>query len=200
MPTSKPPVLQVLWEPWPDTDEGDWDRGGYEAFAGRYWLDALEPDGTFRTKGYRAMFAGCTTCRRDEGDPKVHVPNINDLKPKASRRKCPTWKTVESVVKSFGGWKAVHYVELEAHEGLHWQPIPQRRRVVESCPVCEGTGLGKTAEFDARGRLSSRVYPPCEAGCRSYTYGERGEVQTTYEGPVRPDRFSMTEEQKRIRI
>lgn len=194
------PVLQVLWEPWPDSGEGAWNRDGYEAFAGWYWLDALEPDGTFQNKGYRAMFAGCTTCRRDASDPRVHVPNINDLKPEAPRRKCPTWKTVESVVKSFGGWKKVHYVELKANEGLHWQPIPQRRRVIEACQVCGGTGLGKTIEQDASGRISKRIFPPCDAGCGSYTYGGRGEVQIRYEGPVRMDRHGMTAEQKRIRI
>jgi len=195
MPKTQPPVLQVLFQPWPDT-EHPWDRDGYEAFAGRYFLDALEPDGSFRVRGYRSALVGCTTCRRDAKDARVHVPNINDLKKEGPRRKCPTWKTVEAVVKSFGGWKRVHYVELEAHEGLEYQPIPQRRREVVTCGVCGGSGFLKGwAELDP---IPKRI-PACDAGCGSYTYGGRGEVQRTYEGPVRPDRLAMTEAQRRVR-
>lgn len=192
------PLLQVLFEPWPAAAGAD--RGGYEAFAGRYLLDALDENGAFKVRGYRAVVAGCTTCRRSDADERVHWPDLNDLAPGKPKRRCPQWKTVEAVVKSFGGWKRVHYVELAKHEGLGYQPVPQRRRVIEPCPVCEGTGLSKVAEFDAKGRLSRRIYPPCAAGCGSYGYGTRGEVQVTFEGPVRPDRHSMSAEQRRMRV
>lgn len=192
------PLLQVLFEPWPASAGAD--REGYEVFAGHYLLDALDENGDFIDRGYRAVVAGCTTCRRSPLDDKVHYPNLNDLAPDKPKRRCPQWKTVEAVVKSFGGWKRVQYVELAENEGLHYQPVPQRRRVIEPCPVCEGTGLGKTAEFDAKGRLSRRIYPPCDAGCGSYGYGTKGEVQIAYEGPVRPDRHSMTAVQRRMRV
>lgn len=200
-------TLQVLWEPWPDTDEGVWNRSGYEAFAGTYWLDALEKDGTFRNRGYRAKVSGCTTCRREESDPRAHVPNINDLKPKGPQRKCPTWKTVEAVVKAFGGWKKVHYVELESHEGLAYQPVPQRRREIVKCPACGGTGLGPmdtealSQWYETRSREDeARIYPPCAAGCASYGYRSKGEVLLKYEGPLRPDRHAMSEVQRRMRV
>lgn len=192
------PLLQVLFEPWPASAGAD--REGYEVFAGHYLLDALDENGDFIDRGYRAVVAGCTTCRRSPLDDKVHYPNLNDLKPDAPKRRCPQWKTVEAVVKSFGGWKRVQYVELAENEGLHYQPVPQRRRVIEPCPVCEGTGLGKTLELDTSGRISKRIFPPCDAGCGSYGYGTKGEVQIAYEGPVRPDRHSMTAVQRRMRV
>jgi hypothetical protein len=188
----KPPALQVLFEPWPD--EAGADRDGYEAFAGQYLLDALEPDGSFRARGFRAVVSGCTTCRRDEKDPKVHVPNLNDLGRRKSRVLCPKWRRVEALVKVFGGWKRVHYVELDEHEGLQYQPIPQRRREVRPCAVCRGTGFGTAIILDEEVRL-----PECDAGCGSYTYGGSGEVQVTYEGPVVPDRHGMSAAQRRIR-
>lgn len=190
----KPPALQVLFEPWPD--EAGADRDGYEAFAGHYLLDALEPSGAFKVRGFRAIVAGCTTCRRDAKDGKVHVPNINDLKQDGPWRRCPQWKRVEAIVKAFGGWKAAHYVELAEHEGLGYQPIPQRRRDIATCPVCEGSGLGKLDLARADGRL----YGKCEGpGCGSWTYGGRGEVRQVYEGPVRPDRHGMSAVQLRKR-
>lgn len=200
----QPPALQVLFEPWPDSA---WETGrsDYEVFAGQYLLDALEANGSMQVRGFRAVVAGCTTCRRSDKDARVHWPNINDLAPDKPKRRCPQWKKVEAIVKAFGGWKRAHYVELAEHEGLEYQPIPQRRRVIEPCPVCEGTGfLGKAAEFDAAARpsqrISRRIYPPCNAGCGSYGYGTKGEVQITYEGPVRADRYDMTDEQRRLRV
>lgn len=190
----KPPLLQVLFEPWPASAGAD--REGYEAFAGHYLLDALDETGAMKVRGFRAVVAGCTTCRRDEKDARVHVLNINDLKSEGPRRRCPQWKKVEAIVKAFGGWKQVQYVELSANEGLGYQPIPQRRRVIEPCPVCEGSGYLKGwARLDP----IPRKIPPCAAGCGSYGYGTRGEVQITYEGPVRPDRHGMTDAQRRIR-
>lgn len=190
MRTPKPSALQVLFEPWPASANAD--RDGYEVFAGQYLLDALEPSGEMKVRGFRAMVAGCTTCRRDEKDARVHVPNINDLKPDGSRRRCPQWKRVEAIVKAFGGWKAAHYVELAEYEGLQYQPIPQRRRVVEPCPVCRGTGYGGYID-------GTKGFADCPAGCSSYTYRGRGEVQIAYEGPVRPDRHGMTAAQLRKR-
>lgn len=192
--TPKPPVLQVLFEPWPASANAD--REGYEVFAGQYLIDALDESGAFKARGFRAVVQGCTTCRRSDKDARVHWPNINDLAPKKPKRRCPQWKRVEAIVRQFGGWKRVHYVELPEHEGLAYQPIPQRRRVIEKCPVCEGTGLGKLNLASKPGHL----YDKCEAGCGSYGYGTRGEVQITYEGPVRPDRFGMRVEQLRKRV
>jgi hypothetical protein len=200
----KPPALQVLFEPWPD--EAGADRDGYEAFAGHYLLDALEPSGEFKVRGFRAVVAGCTTCRRDAKDARVHVPNINDLKPEGPRRRCPQWKRVEAIVKAFGGWKAVHYVELAMNEGLGYQPIPQRRREVVKCPACDGTGLGPmdhealSAWYETRSKADeARIHPPCDAGCGSYGYRSKGELLVSYEGPVRPDRHAMTAAQRRTR-
>lgn len=190
MATAKPPVLQVLFEPWPASANAD--RDGYEAFAGHYLLDALEADGSMKVRGFRAIVAGCTTCRRDGKDPRVHVPNINDLKKDGPRRRCPQWKRVEAIVKAFGGWKLAHYVELPEHEGLEYQPIPQRRRVIEKCPACDGTGY---AGWD----VDMKNFVKCDAGCRAYNYQGRGEVQFTYEGPVRPDRHAMSAAQRRAR-
>jgi hypothetical protein len=187
------PTLQVLFEPWPASAGAD--REGYEVIAGQYLLDALNESGEFKVRGFRAVVAGCTTCRRSPLDDKVHYPNLNDLAPDKPKRRCPQWKRVEAIVKAFGGWKRVHYVELAEHEGLGYQPVPQRRRVIEPCPVCEGTGLGK---LDLS-LPNNRLYGPCEAGCGSYGYGTRGEVQITYEGPVRPDRHAMTDAQRRVR-
>ena len=191
MRTPKPPALQVLFEPFPDGDE-PWDREGSEAFAGRYYFDALEPSGEMKVRGFRAIVAGCTTCRRDEKDSRVHVPNINDLKKDEPRRRCPQWKQVEVIVKAFGGWKRVHYVELAEYEGLQYQPIPQRRREVTTCEVCRGTGYGGYID-------GTKGFADCPAGCGSYTYRGRGEVQRVYEGPVRPDRHGMTATQLRMR-
>lgn len=189
----KPPLLQVLFEPWPASAGAD--REGYEVFAGHYLLDALDESGEFKVRGYRAVVAGCTTCRRSDADERVHYPDLNDLKPDAPKRRCPQWKKIEAIVKAFGGWKRVHYVELAEHEGLEYQLIPQRRRVIEPCPVCKGTGLGKLNLESKPGHL----YDKCEAGCGSYGYGTRGEVQIAYEGPVRPDRHGMSAEQRRLR-
>jgi len=204
MKTPKPPVLQVLFEPWPASANAD--RDGYEAFAGQYLLDALEPDGTMKVRGFRAVVAGCTTCRRSDADERVHWPNLNDLAPDKPKRRCPRWKTVEAIVKDFGGWKRVHYVELAESEGLGYQPIPQRRRTIEKCPVCDGSGLGKldtdalSRWYETRSKADeARIYPRCPAGCKSYGYRSTGEVLVTYEGPVRPDRHSMSAEQVRMR-
>lgn len=199
------PLLQVLFEPWPASAGAD--REGYEAFAGHYLLDAIEPSGEMKVRGFRAVVAGCTTCRRDEKDPRVHVPNINDLKKDGPRRRCPQWKRVEAIVKAFGGWKAAHYVELPEHEGLEYEPIPQRRREIVKCPACDGTGLGPldtdalSKWYETRSREDeARIYPPCEAGCASYRYRSKGEVLVKYEGPVRPDRHGMSAEQRRMRV
>jgi hypothetical protein len=121
------PLLQVLFEPWPASAGAN--RDGYEVFAGRYLLDALDESGEFKVRGFRAVVAGCTTCRRSDADARVHWPDLNDLAPDKPKRKCPQWKTVEAIVKSFGGWKRVHYVELAKHDGLGYQPVPQRQRV-----------------------------------------------------------------------
>lgn len=188
----KPPALQVLFEPWPASAGAD--RDGYEAFAGHYLLDALEPDGSFKVRGFRAIVQGCTTCCRDAKDARVHVPNINDLKPEGPRRRCPQWKRVEAIVKAFGGWKAAHYVELAESEGLGYQPIPQRRREVVPCAVCGGTGFARPVVVNRKVEI-----PKCGSACRSYTYQGRGEVLHVYEGPVRPDRHAMTADQLRKR-
>lgn len=187
---AKPPVLQVLFEPWPA--EAGADREGYEVFAGQYLLDALEPDGALRDRGFRAVVAGCTTCRRSDADERAHWPNLNDLAPDKPKRRCPQWKRVETIVKAFGGWKRVHYVELAANEGLGYQPIPQRRREIAKCPACDGTGY---AGWDT----DMKNFVKCDAGCRAYNYQGRGEVQLTYEGPVRPDRYELSAVQRRIR-
>jgi hypothetical protein len=192
MKTPKPPALQVLFEPWPASAGAD--RDGYEAFAGHYLLDALEPSGDFKVRGFRAVVAGCTTCRRDEKDPRVHVPNINDLKKDGPRRRCPQWKRVESIVKAFGGWKLAHYAELDANEGLRYQPIPQRRREIVPCETCGGTGYARPVVVNGKVHI-----PACGSECGSYGYGTKGEVQITYEGPVRPDRHGMTDAQRRMR-
>lgn len=200
----KPPAVQVLFEPWPA--EAGADREGYEVFAGQYLLDALEPDGALRDRGFRAVVAGCTTCRRSDADERAHWPNLNDLAPDKPKRRCPQWKRVEAIVKAFGGWKRVHYVELAANEGLGYQPIPQRRREIVKCPACDGTGLGPmdmdalSEWYETRTREAERrIHPPCDAGCGSYGYRSKGEVQIVYEGPVRPDRHTLSAVQRRIR-
>lgn len=123
------PLLQVLFEPWPASAGAD--REGYEVFAGTYYLDALEASGELKVLGFRASVAGCTTCRRSPLDERVHWPNLNDLAQDKPKRRCPQWETVEAIVKAFGGWKRAHYVELPENEGLGYQPVPQRHRVVE---------------------------------------------------------------------
>jgi hypothetical protein len=205
----KPPVLQVLFEPFADLPDYTWDREGGEAFAGLYWLDALEPDGSFKVRGYRMHMEGCSGCRRADGNPRAHWDMRNDhpgrFAPKKARR-CGKWQMIESIVKNFGGWQRVHYVELPAYEGITWQPIPQRKRWIIKCPACGGTGLGPmnpealSAWYETRSKADrDRIFPPCDAGCGSYGYRSKGEVLVTYEGPVRPDRFGMTPEQRRIR-
>jgi hypothetical protein len=195
MKTPKPPVLQVLFEPFPDHADYRWDREGGEAFAGNYWLDALDPDGSLKVRGYRVHFEGCSGCRRADDDPRAHWDMRNDdpgaFAPKKPRR-CGKWALVEKIVKSFGGWKRVHYVELAEYEGLSWQPIPHRRYVIEKCPVCEGTGYGGYID-------GTEGFADCAAGCGSYTYQGRGEVKAVYQGPVRPDRHAMTGAQRRVR-
>lgn len=186
----KPPALQVLFEPWPVSAGAD--REGYEVFAGQYLIDALDASGEFKVRGFRAVVAGCTTCRRSDADERVHWPNINDLAPEKPKRRCPQWKKVEAIVKAFGGWEAAHYVELASNEKLEYQPIPQRRRVIEQCPACEGTGhAGWNADMTE--------FLKCDAGCGSYGYHTKGEVQVTFEGPVRPDRHGLLDTQRRIR-
>lgn len=197
MPTSKPPALQVLFEPFPNPEQYQ-SKNGAGAFAGMYWFDALDPDGSLREHGYRATFEGCPYCRRSDDDPKAHWDIRNDG-PAAPKRlyRCGRWGLIEKIVKAFGGWKRVHYVELAEHEGLKYRPIPQRRRIIEACTVCNGSGYLKGwAKLDP---LPKRI-PRCDAGCGSYTYQGRGEVQVTYEGPVRPDRHGMTAEQLRVRV
>lgn len=188
------PLLQVLFEPWPASAGAD--REGYEVFAGHYLLDALDENGDFIDRGYRAVVAGCTTCRRSPLDDKVHYPNLNDLAPDKPKRRCPQWKTVEAVVKSFGGWKRVQYVELAENEGLHYQPVPQRRFDIVKCSACDGTGYDKaTADMRPSERLR---FPLCKTeGCGSY---QRGHHVIPVQGPVRPDRHSMTAVQRRMRV
>lgn len=185
------PLLQVLFEPWPASAGAD--REGYEVFAGQYLIDALDESGEFKVRGFRAVVPGCTTCRRSDADHRVHWPNLNDLAPDKPKRRCPRWKTVEAIVKDFGGWKRAHYVELAENEGLGYQPVPQRRRVIEQCPVCKGSGLGA---WD----MDAKDFVLCAAGCGSYGFRSRGEVQIAYEGPVRPDRHAMSAEQCRMRV
>lgn len=202
---AKPPMLQVLFEPWPLSAGAD--REGYEVFAGQYLLDALDPDGAMRDRGFRAVVGGCTTCRRSDADEKVHFPQANDLAPDKPKRRCPQWKRVEAIVKEFGGWKRVHYVELAANEKLAYQPIPQRRREIVKCPACDGTGLGPldtealSKWYESRSRADeARIYPPCTAGCASYGYRSKGEILVRYEGPVRPDRHGLLDTQRRMRV
>ena len=123
----------------------------------------------------------------------MHWPDLNDIAPDKPKRLCPQWKTVEVIVKGFGGWKRAHYVELAENEGLGYQPIPQRRRVIEPCGVCAGKGF---IAWD----VALKDFPKCPAGCGSYNYRSRGEVQITYEGPVRPDRHGMGVEQRWMRV
>lgn len=202
MRTPKPPALQVLFEPFPD-GEHPWNREGPEAFAGRYYFDALDAEGNLKPRGYRAVLDGCTVCRRHDDDPRKHWNVSNDHPNYMGTRKtrhCARWKQVETIVKAFGGWKRVHYVELAEYEGLQYQPIPQRRREVAACGVCGGTGRGKLDEDVLHERKQGRLYLPCDApGCGSWTYGGRGEVRRVYEGPVRPDRHAMTATQLRMR-
>jgi hypothetical protein len=190
MKMPKPPTLQVLFEPWPARANAD--RGGSEAFAGQYLLDALDETGAMQVRGFRAVVQGCTTCRRDSKDERAHWPDLNDLPGRKKMMRCPQWKRVEAVVKAFGGWKRVHYVELAASEGLGYQPIPQRRRVIEKCETCKGTGYGEYIG-------GKHGFADCPAGCGTYTYRGRGEVRIAYEGPVRPDRHGMTGAQRRKR-
>lgn len=191
------PLLQVLFEPFPNpTSDGyTWNREGGEAFAGTYFFDALDATGALKERGYRAVVQGCSGCRRSDDDSRAHWDTRNDnpgpFAPKKIRR-CARWKMVEAIVKSFGGWKRTHYVELPEYEGLRFQPIPQRRRMIEPCPVCKGKGF---TDWD----ITAKDFTECDAGCRSYGYGTRGEVQITYEGPVRPDRHDMTPVQRRMR-
>ena len=190
MKQAKPPVLQMLFEPFPNPEQYQ-STSGAGAFAGRYWFDALDADGSFRERGYRATFEGCPYCRRSDADPKAHwdIRNDGPVAPKRPYR-CGKWSLIEKVVKAFGGWKRVHYVELAEYEGLWYQPIPQRQRVIEQCPACGGSGY---AGWDD----NTSDFAKCDAGCG--TYG-RGEVQVTYEGPVPPDRHGMTDAQLRMRI
>jgi hypothetical protein len=135
----KPPTLQVLFEPFPDHADYRWDREGGEAFAGTYYLDALEPDGSLKVRGYRAMFVGCSGCRRSDTDPRAHWDMRNDSKrPGDKLRHCGKWKMLGSVVKAFGGWKAAHYVELAEHEGLQFHPVPRRYRDPVTDELYEG--------------------------------------------------------------
>lgn len=190
--TPKPPALQVLFEPWPASANAD--REGYEVFAGQYLIDALDESGAFKARGFRAVVQGCTTCRRSDKNERVHWLQGNDLAPEKPKRRCPQWKKVESIVKAFGGWKRVHYVELAEHEGLAYQPIPQRRREIATCAACAGTGYGP---FNIREIATT----DCPAGCGSYSSRRgRGEVIHVYPGPVPPDRIGMREEQLRKRV
>jgi len=182
--TPKPPALQVLFEPWPDTDEGAWDREGSEAFAGWYWLDALDADGNLKPYGYRAYLSGCTVCRRADNNPRAHWLTSNDTpsamggKPRV--RHCGTWKTIEKIVKTFGGWKRVHYVELPESEGLRWQSLQGR---VRGCRTCGGEGFVRAHKFALR--------EDCN-GCS----GSGNEIAI---GPKLPDRHGMTAAQLRKR-
>lgn len=133
MPKTKPLALQVLFEPFPNpaADGYTWNRDGAEVFAGNYWIDALDADGRFIERGFRAQVTGCTTCYRHAEDTRAHWPNLNTFPNRKKMIRCPKWKRVEAIVKAFGGWKHVHYVELREYEWLRWQPIPQRSRVYE---------------------------------------------------------------------
>lgn len=189
----KPPVLQILFEPFPDPqDRKPWDREGCEAFAGTYWFDALTPTGELKPRGFRAKREGCTLCRRADDNPRAHWQVAND--PPTRRdgspfRPCGMWKWVESVVKHFGGWKCVHYAELSQHEGLQYQELPQRRRTWLPCAECGGTGFG--AWDNDLGDL-----PRCPAGCSTEN---RGHFLIPDEGPLLPDRWGLSAVQRRIR-
>lgn len=187
MGKTRPPVLQVLFEPWPDPEgeepfrRGD---GDPEVFAGTYWFDALDADGNLKDRGFRATFSGCTLCRRADDNPRAHWPTVNDQPPGFGlkrKRLCGTWKDIERVVKAFGGWKWTHYVELPAWEGLEYQPIPQRRRTPCDERTCH-QGLMLDASFN---RV---VCVTC-----------RGTGFVAHEGPIRPDRFALSAEQRRMR-
>lgn len=205
MAVRKAPAVQVLFEPWPASANAD--REGYEVFAGQYLIDALCSCGEFKVRGFRAVVAGCTTCRRSDKDARAHWPQSIDLAPDKPKRRCPQWRKVEAIVKQFGGWKAAYYVELAESEGLAYQPVPQRRREIVKCPACDGTGLGPmdmdalSEWYETRTREAERrIHPPCAAGCGSYGYRSKGEVQIAYEGPVRPDRHAMSASQRRMRV
>lgn len=186
MAKTKPPTLQVLFEPFPNptADGYTWDRDGAEAFAGTYWIDALDADGNLKERGYRVMSKGCSGCRRSDDDPRAHWDIRNDapgaFAPKRPRR-CGKWRMIETIVKAFGGWKRVHYVELPEYEGLEWQPIPKRQRTPCDERTCH-QGLMLDASFN---RV---VCVTC-----------RGTGFVAHEGPIRPDRFALSAEQRRIR-
>jgi hypothetical protein len=175
----KPAALQVLFEPWPASAGAD--REGYEVFAGQYLLDALEPDGSMKVCGFRAVVAGCTTCRRAPLDDKVHYPNLNDLAPDKPKRRCPQWKKVEAIVKAFGGWKRVHYVELAEYEGLKYQSL--QGRAYQNCRTCTGNGFTREHKFALRESCTD---------CN-------GSGNLIAIGPKLPDRWRMTDVQRRMR-
>jgi hypothetical protein len=179
-----PPALQVLFEPWQDTDEGPWDREGPEAFAGWYWFDALDEDGSLKPHGYRAYLSGCTVCRRADDNPRAHWNVANDAPSYMGTRKvrhCGTWKAVEKIVKAFGGWKSVHYVELAEHEGLRWQSL--QGRAFRNCRTCAGAGFTRAHKFALREDCTD---------CK----GSGNEIAI---GPKLPDRHGMTDAQRRMR-
>lgn len=177
--TPKPPALQVLFEPWAEGDTPiRWDA--QEAFAGVYWIDALDADGRFVPRGFRAQVTGCTTCYRHADNSRVHWPDLNTFPDRKKMMKCPQWKRVEAIVKAFGGWKRTHYVELIEHEGLQWQPIPDRRQM---CPGCGGAGFLRVGRFGER--------HDCET-CKARKF-------VSLIGPIRPDRSGMSEVQQRMR-
>lgn len=185
MPKTKPPLLQVLFEPFPDHEDYTWNRDGGEVFAGSYWLDALEPDGAFRVRGYRAQIEGCSGCRRADDNPRAHWDMRNDspgsFAPKQPR-KCGKWQMVESIVKAFGGWKRVHYVELAAYERLTYQHIPRRKYLLIDCQLC-----------------ADALTDP--ASCTDVRCGTRfpGKIMSVDHGPVLPDRFALRPTQRRMR-
>lgn len=177
------PLLQVLFEPWPDRDGTiRWDA--QEAFAGNYWIDALDEEGAFIPRGFRAQVTGCTTCYRHADDARVHWPDLNNLPNRKVMKKCPKWKRVEAIVKAFGGWKRTHYVELAENEGLRWQPIPDRCQV---CPECGGAGFTLTRE--AKGLFGA--LEDCGT-CKARKF-------VSLIGPIRPDRFALADYQRRMR-
>lgn len=184
MGKTRPLALQVLFEPWSDPEgEQPFQRGDGdpEVFAGTYWFDALDADGALKERGFRATFSGCTVCRRADDNPRAHWQVVNDMPGTKRNRACGTWKDVCVIVKAFGGWKRTHYVELPVWEGLEYQPIPQRWRIPCDERTCH-QGLMLDAAFD---RV---VCVTC-----------RGTGFVAHEGPIRPDRFAFSAEQRRIR-
>lgn len=186
----KPSTLRIIFQPWKPTDDASY-TNQYEEFAGDYFLDALNPDGTLIERGYRATVPGCTTCRRDYDNPTgcAHVTDLTDIRrqydPKAARHHCQRWKTVEAIVKQFGGWRRVQYIELPEHAGLVWEPVPSRVFTVKRCDTCDGRGIVRTDKFGQKGHVDEwfTTCVDCGGGWR----------RVPLEGPLPTDRFRSSQ-------